>query len=181
MTNMWAMAGDVISKIYAGTNSVMTSVTIKGKENMMDRIDHGYTSVKRFFKQNLSDDFKQECILVIQGVHPLCNSATNNFVDSMIVKEIDQYSENQKINIHLTTLNCAGKQPKDYKELLPIFRPSLQDQDGVYPDILVVGLQEIVQLNMFNVLKGKNKTTIKEWEQLLSNTITFISDKMSND
>jgi spermidine/putrescine-binding protein len=59
------MAGDVISKIYAGTNSVMTSVTIKGKEGMFDKIDHSYTSVKRFIKQNLSDDFKQECILVI--------------------------------------------------------------------------------------------------------------------
>ena len=34
---------------------------------------------------------------------------------------------------------------------------------------------------MFNVLKGKNRTTIKEWEQLLSNTIMHISDKMSND
>jgi hypothetical protein len=31
-------------------------------------------------------------------------------------------------------------------------------------DIIAVGLQEIVQLNMFNVLKGKNKTTINEWE-----------------
>jgi hypothetical protein len=59
------MAGDVISKIYAGTNSVLTSTTIRGKEGMFDRIEHGYTSVKRFIKQNLSDDFKQECILVI--------------------------------------------------------------------------------------------------------------------
>jgi spermidine/putrescine-binding protein len=88
------MAGDVISKIYAGTNSVMTSVTIKGKEGMFDKIDHSYTSVKRFIKQNLSDDFKQECILVIQGAHPLCNSATNSFVDSVIMKEIEQYSLN---------------------------------------------------------------------------------------
>lgn len=62
---MWAMSGDVISKIYAGTNSVMTSLTLKGKENVGDRLDHSMISVRRFFKQNLSDDFKQECILVI--------------------------------------------------------------------------------------------------------------------
>ena len=59
------MSGDVISKIYAGTNSVLTNVTLKGKENIADKIDHGYTSFKRFLKQNLSDDFKQECIMVI--------------------------------------------------------------------------------------------------------------------
>ena len=47
---MWAMSGDFISKIYAGTASVLTSVTIKGKENIMDSIHHGITSVKRFLK-----------------------------------------------------------------------------------------------------------------------------------
>lgn len=56
--SMWAMSGDFISKIYAGTSSVLTSITLKGKENMLDQIHHGITSVKRFLKQNLSDDFK---------------------------------------------------------------------------------------------------------------------------
>jgi len=65
MTNMWAFCGDFISKIYAGTHSVLTQVTLKGKENIYDKIDHGVTSVRRFLKQNLSDDFKQECILVL--------------------------------------------------------------------------------------------------------------------
>lgn len=83
---MWAMGGDFISKIYAGTASVLTQVTIKGKENMFDKIDHGYTSVMRFLKQNLSDDFKQECILVMQGVHPLCHSVPSNFVESVLIK-----------------------------------------------------------------------------------------------
>ena len=55
---MWAFCGDFISKIYAGTHSVLTQVTLKGKENIYDKIDHGVTSVRRFLKQNLSDDFK---------------------------------------------------------------------------------------------------------------------------
>lgn len=92
MTHMWAMCGDFISKIYAGTSSVLTQVTIKGKETIFDKIDHGYTTVKRFLKQNLSDDFKQECILVLQGLHPLCNSMPTNFVESVLVKKIDQLS-----------------------------------------------------------------------------------------
>jgi uncharacterized protein YaaN involved in tellurite resistance len=62
---MWALGGDVISKIYAGTQSVLTQVTLKGKENLFDKINHGMTSLRRFLKQNLSDDFKQECIMVI--------------------------------------------------------------------------------------------------------------------
>jgi hypothetical protein len=58
LTNLWALSGDCISKIYAGTSSVLTSVAIKGKESMLDKLDHSYTSVKRFLKQNISDDFK---------------------------------------------------------------------------------------------------------------------------
>jgi hypothetical protein len=85
--NLWAMCGDYISKIYAGTSSVLTSTTIKGKDSMMDKLDHSYTSVKRFLKQNLSDDFKQECILIIQGVHPLCHTLPTDFVESVLLRE----------------------------------------------------------------------------------------------
>ena len=64
-------------------------MTLKGKENIYDKIDHGVTSVRRFLKQNLSDDFKQECILVLQGKHELCSSIPSNFVESVVIKEID--------------------------------------------------------------------------------------------
>ena len=50
MNNMWALCGDFISKIYAGTHSVLTQVTLKGKQDMFDKIDHGVTSVRRFIK-----------------------------------------------------------------------------------------------------------------------------------
>ena len=81
---------------------------------MFDQIHHGLTSVKRFLKQNLSDDFKQECILVIQGVHPLCNSIPTNFVESVVLKQLDLFSDHQKVLIHITSLNCAGKQPDHF-------------------------------------------------------------------
>ena len=53
-----------------------------------------------------------------------------NFVESVVVKEIDTFSENQKIILHITTLNCAGKAPTSYEELIPIFKPQI---DGVTP------------------------------------------------
>ncbi|CDW85515.1 endonuclease exonuclease phosphatase family protein [Stylonychia lemnae] len=160
LTNMWAFCGDFISKIYAGTHSVLTQVTLKGKENIYDKIDHGVTSVRRFLKQNLSDDFKQECILVLQGQHELCNSIPTNFVESVVIKEIDQFSENQKIILHITTLNCAGKSPEKYQELIPIFKPQF---DGVTP-----------------IFQGKNKSKMNEWEQILRNAIEAASTNIQD-
>ncbi len=70
--HLWACAGDCISKIYAGTRSVMTNITIKGKENTFDKIIHKYKSLERLVIQNFSDEDKQECVNMLTGLHPLC-------------------------------------------------------------------------------------------------------------
>ena len=65
---LWAMAGDYISKHYSGTPSVLTKVTLKGHQNIYDKIEQKMISVKRFQKQSMTDEFKQECILLLQGL-----------------------------------------------------------------------------------------------------------------
>lgn len=77
----------------------------------------------------------------------------------------------EKTNLSIVTLNCAGKQPDSYKDLIPIFQRQLE---GYEPDIIVVGLQEIVKLNAMSIFGGKNKTKIAEWEQLIRSTIGSI-------
>jgi len=47
---LWAMSGDSVSKIYSGTNSVLTKVTIKGYENPIDKLTHLATTVRRYQK-----------------------------------------------------------------------------------------------------------------------------------
>ena len=37
-----------------------------------------------------------------------------NFVESVVIKQMDLYSDHQKVVVHVTTLNCAGKQPTHY-------------------------------------------------------------------
>ena len=121
LLEMWTISGDFISKIYAGTSTVLSTLVTSGKQTLFDKIDHGVTTVRRFLKQNLSDEFKQECILILSGQHPLCNPTPSNYVISYIIQEIYKFSENQKIYLHIVTLNCAGKQPESYKELVGLF------------------------------------------------------------
>lgn len=59
---LWAMAGDFISKQYSGTESVLTKITLKGHQNAFDKVEQKMLSIKRWGKQTLTDDFKQECI-----------------------------------------------------------------------------------------------------------------------
>ena len=67
MKEMWTISGDFIAKIYAGTQTMLQTLVKKGTQSFLDRIDNGMTSIMRFLKHNLSDDFKQECILIITG------------------------------------------------------------------------------------------------------------------
>ena len=55
MICMWAYAGDIISKIYSGTASVLTAVTLKGREDLSDKFTHYKTSAKRWELQKFSD------------------------------------------------------------------------------------------------------------------------------
>ena len=46
---MWALCGDIISRVYSGTASVLTAVTMKGHEDLSDKFTHYMTSANRFF------------------------------------------------------------------------------------------------------------------------------------
>ena len=62
MICMWAYAGDIISRIYSGTASVLTAVTLKGHEDLKDVFVHYATSSNRWVIQKFTDQFKHECI-----------------------------------------------------------------------------------------------------------------------
>jgi len=36
---LWAIAGDNISKMYSGTPSVLTKITLKGHQNAIDKVE----------------------------------------------------------------------------------------------------------------------------------------------
>jgi synaptojanin len=78
---LWAMGGDQISKQYSGTESVLTKYTLKGYQNLADKIEQKMISVKRWRKQTLTDDFKQQCILLLQGLDPGSHDVVDDFVE----------------------------------------------------------------------------------------------------
>jgi len=85
---MWSFSGDFISKLYAGTNAVLSNLASQSKQSILDRINQGVTSVKRFLKQNLSDEFKQECMMILSGQHSLCNQVA----PSVVIQEFNRIS-----------------------------------------------------------------------------------------
>jgi len=86
---MWAYAGDIISKIYSGTPSVLTAVTLKGHEDLSDKFTHYATSLKRWELQKFEDDFKHECIQILKGEHCSSKHSLSNQLMSVFKQMTD--------------------------------------------------------------------------------------------
>lgn len=54
---LWQKSGNKLSIQYAGTGAI-----VKGNKGLLDAVNNKFKTVNRFFKGNLSDDFKQNCI-----------------------------------------------------------------------------------------------------------------------
>lgn len=70
LKGMWAENGDILSKQYAGTGSTITSVTKTGKQGIMGKIVQMSMGVERFYRNNVGDGYKHECIKLFLNQHP---------------------------------------------------------------------------------------------------------------
>lgn len=87
---MWAYAGDIISKIYSGTPSVLTAVTLKGHEDLSDKFVHYKTSAKRWVIQKFDDEYIHECIQILRGQHISSKHELSNQIYNVLNKEVSQ-------------------------------------------------------------------------------------------
>lgn len=69
LRNIWADNGDMISIHYTGTASTHTNILRSGKRDFMGSVTHTFVSINRFYKQNMTDSYKQEVIDILLGDH----------------------------------------------------------------------------------------------------------------
>jgi hypothetical protein len=65
--------------------------------------------------------------------------------------------------------NCAGNTPSPTFDISNIIM--LPEETGLMPEVLVIGLQEMVKLNAKSVIKGKDRERVLLWEQIVTRSI----------
>lgn len=65
--NVWADNADIISKQYSGTGALKTDFTRTGKRTKAGLIRDGVNSATRYYKNNLTDGFRQDSIDLFLG------------------------------------------------------------------------------------------------------------------
>lgn len=170
--NAWADNGDFISIHYAGTGSTTSNVTRTGKGGFMNMLDHGMKSIERFYVNNFEDHLKQE------GIDLLLGQDNGEFYWS----QFDQFTkelENQThefvtfspLSVFILSWNIGGFKPSNL-DLVDLNFLNFENYGN--PDIVVIGFQEVVNLNMKNMMSTNNDKLVSLWESIITTNLNKI-------
>lgn len=136
----------------AGTTSTISKVSKDGKEGFLGKINHKLKNVERYFVNTWSENFSQNSIDIILGKHAKSFSREKElqtFLSAEMKKREDLYSEIKNLRLFVGTWNLGG-----FPAPIDSDRPDHQISKWLFPfqqdmtaDILVIGFQEIVELN----------------------------------
>ena len=98
--------------------------------------------------------------------HSITNSVHNVAFVLACCIQVDQ-----TINLFVGTWNFAGKDPNEDDKIIDWLYPI---KNSASPDIYVIGLQEIVELNIENIIFSLNEKQIKKWTDIILQNLSNI-------
>lgn len=168
---LWAENGDALSRIYAGTGALNTSVTRTGKRTLAGVLSDATKSVSRAYINNFQDKGKQIAIDMFLG--NMNNQRQVNIFDAIhdsvgkaLQQRLSEYSTTQSCSIFAGTWNVNGRLPSS-ESLIPWLFPR---DNFLEPDIFVLGFQEIVQLTAQQIVQPDPEKK-RIWEQKVMETL----------
>ena len=88
---------------------------------------------------------------------------------------MDEQSQLQKLNILCITWNVGGIKDDEQIIIRDLFTDNIFHRNSRVPDIIVIGLEEIVELDIYNILSiTSNEDTVNNWTNNLISTINCI-------
>ena len=165
--------------------------------DLIQKYNLAYTQMfldKLVMNVNISNQESKECILFLNKYIELNNEMKFHLKQPHFnIENLDigltQYSINYFLNksppkneiithkiatILVCTWNAGGipSKPNYPYDLTPLFNSSnFVSQEQQSPDLIVVGLQEIVKLNATNILLNQNSSAVSDWRSAIFNSI----------
>nr|POE63331.1 inositol-1,4,5-trisphosphate 5-phosphatase 1 [Quercus suber] len=153
---LWADCGDALSKIYAGTGALKSSFTRSGKMSLAGALADMRKSAQRLYINNFEDKGRQNTIDMLLGrligqtsVH--LYDPINDWVTSELARRSSEFSATEQISIFIGTFNLNGKAEGASQDLSPWLCPKINTSAPV-PDIVAIGFQEIVDLDVQQIM-----------------------------
>jgi hypothetical protein len=161
----WVELGDRVSMLYCGTLSIASHLTKQEETSFFSFLTGGVKSINRYYNAAVNDGAKQQAIDFLLGRKEEL-SRTAYFDDNItrnVIEEV-KYCTYEEAVVFVLTWNCntvdPEKLPQRDREKLLAFPPDKTD-------IIVICLQEMVELNSFNVLIGSSENVLDRWRRMV--------------
>ena len=165
--DIWAENGDKISIQYAGTASTITTVTKTGGHNLKGIFKHGVATVNRFYQGTFEDKFKQECIDIFlqkELAKNLLLIHNDPDINEKLLLRKNEFMQNNDFYIFISNYNLSGKtidSQNDIESWLTSYKTK-NDLKDIFPDLYILGFQEIIDSSIVKKSNTEKKNTIKD-------------------
>ncbi len=170
---LWANNGDQLSQIYTGTNALKTSFTRTGRMNLAGALSDMTKSVSRMYVNSFMDKDRQAMIDLLLGNNAdqkkvRVYDPASEYVETELKKAEYKFKSFQNIKIWTGTFNVAGGYPRE--SLTSWIFPDETNDETDLPDLIFIGLQEIVELTAGNMMTV-DPSKARAWENKLAETL----------
>ncbi|CDW75781.1 inositol polyphosphate phosphatase [Stylonychia lemnae] len=166
---LWEINGKELSFQF-GLRKPQLKLTVKqAKKGILNKLKKMKKGVNNYFNSNYQDQLVHESLKNLTNSHPKQKHyGMQLLIDRQINRQISSFTKVQELNLLMFTWNCAGKAPHHKLDLNNLILP---DDKANLPDLIVIGLQEIVKLNAKSVIAGKNKERNQMWIDLIQKNL----------
>ncbi|KAJ2403825.1 Inositol-1,4,5-trisphosphate 5-phosphatase 1, partial [Coemansia sp. RSA 2530] len=170
IAQLWRANGNAISRSYAGTGALKSDVTTSGKSGWAGFLSDASKSLSRLMQNNFQDKGKQSVIDTLLGSGDsglvsrpvLLYDPYEREIAADLRRELERVSRKDSIHVLLCTYNLHGNPYRG--EPLGSW---LVMSRSVRPDIVAIGFQEVVNLDVQSVIAADTANR-RIWEQVLT-------------
>ena len=172
-STLWADNGDQLSQNYTGTGALKSSFTRSGRMNLAGALSDVSKSVSRLYINNFVDKSRQVAIETLLGRYEGQTAVSifdpiNDHVREEMRTRKTEYQSQKQITVFSATFNVNGKTfDKGSGDIEKWLFPPEVSLSGKYPDLYLIGFQELVELTTSQIL-NVDLSKKMDWE----NTVT---------
>lgn len=169
---LWADNGDAISQIYTGTNALKLSFSRNGKMNFAGALLDVTKSVSRMYQNTFVDQKKQNTMDVLLGKDVRSRPVRiydplYDFVHEKLKQSETLFTQYSGISIFVGTFNVSA-----YAGNADLRKWLFPNQEE--PDILAVGLQELIELSAGLMLTA-DASRPERWVRVLEKQLNLVA------
>ncbi|KRX11057.1 Endonuclease/exonuclease/phosphatase [Pseudocohnilembus persalinus] len=171
--NIWLQQQEKLESHYSAGNNAKNATVLKNK-GFYNFLEQQVSNFQKYYSNSFEDQTKQESIDLILGEHNQICNIFDQQINGQLKKQVKDFCDFKPISVYVTSWNMNGKIPKLGSNLmLNLFK----FEGELNPDIVVIGLQEMVKLNTKNVIMTNNNDKItNQWKMELQNSLKLVDD-----